>query len=655
MTTPLDRREREDLVALESDLPPYEKHMSRFSPTGAQVITYRFIGAQRGGIAFIRHSAVEDKSKGGTTSQAQYEAIARLCQTSDLQLEELVVTFGNSGAHRWEHRPDLQMLHQRLREGDMPPFVLFEQEDRLTRNLGVCESLILFLRHTGLQLWLASTGRPVDPQSDKLYLSIQTVIADYARRQMLNRTQNGLRATWVAGKLTGRIPFGFCKDELDYPALVPDKYEVVRRIYEAAAEGAGAGSLRAISEMLRREGHTLSTAQIRRILLSDFYLTGVLTRFSGATGEVHYLRAVEIPRPISASLAARARRNLTYRDSKASGGVLQRPTSRLAIEHARCRDTRDQRDRPHILTTRVRPGRRSDGAQVVMHPVNPGYDECRGLQLPDEQVERLVCIALVYAARCTPHHETLTAEEHADLLTLEQNLSDQLEEQSRRAGDGGGDDDDDDEQLAESIGQELQAVRTRIQTLKADPLLSASSHPLATRENLIWAAEQILLTRDPSPDLLALRSLLFDRAVAKVIIGTDDAQRITWITVTGKEGETDSKSVPRRFFLNACADILIEHLEARAKAAISSGADMVRSVSQGTPNDTVRNKLRTEAQLAADRAQAFNGDRIRTWDVMLDIPAKQAFIRIGGQRLSPESAEAWTHSLYDWGSFDDAA
>lgn len=650
MSTPLDRRERDDLAALESDLPPFEKHVSRFSPTGAQVITFRFIGAERGGTAFVRHSAVEDKSKGGTTSHAQYAAIARLCQNHDLPLAELVVTFGNSGAHRWEHRPDLQMLHQRLRSGEMPPFVIFQQEDRLTRNLSVCESLIYLLHVTGLKLWFANTGRPVDPQSDKLYLSIQAAIADYARQQMLDRTREGTRAAWLAEKLTGPVPYAFCKDEHGYPALVPEEYEIVRWIYRTAAEGGEDGSLAAISQTLQREGHKFSPSRVSNILKADCYLTGVLTRKDKATGEIYYLRRVEIPDPIPSYVAGWARRNLYYRDGK-SEGVLQRPTSRLAIEHGHCRSTRDKHGRPHILSPRVRPGRNSDGARVVMHPVTPEYDQCRALQIPDEQVERLVCIALVYAARCTPHHETLTAREQAELIELEQNLNAQLEDAAMRAGSGS----DEARLLAASTTQALQKARNRIEAVKADPVLSASSHPLATRENLVWAAEQILLTKDPTPDLIALRSLLFDRGVGKVIIGTDDHQQIAWMTVTGKEGATDSESVPRRFFLNTCADILIEYLESHARDSVPHAADMFRTASQGTPNDAVRNRLRTKAQMAADHAREFSGDLIRTWYLMLDIPAYQVVLGIGDEHLSPASAAAWTHSLYDWGSFDDPA
>lgn len=636
MSIRLSDRDSDDLKALEAVLPDFEKKAKRFRPTGSSVLIYTFSGVPRGGLGLIRHSAKEDPKKEGTTSAAQYKPIRDLCRREDLNLSHLVVTFGNSGDNRWEHRPDLLFLHQQLRLTGLPPFVAYSRDDRFTRHPVVADSMLSLLRSTGLDLWFADQGKPIDPIGDELIVRVKAVMAAYERRLIARRTRGGMLARWEAGYITGSTPIGFDSDD-GVPILEPAGYEIVRTVFERASDSGPNSKLAHISAALATEGIELSPSKIATILREEAYVTGVLTRTDGETGDIYRLRRVEISDPISPEDRRRALRNLS-RDSGTDKPVHSEPLRGLIIAHADCHGGVDDKDRAILLESRIRPGRNSPGDEVVMHTSNPGSERCKGLYLDARHVERLVALGLYKAAECLPHHEAMLPDHEAALYEQERVLSARLDALVARFGDDDQTETGELDALVRSASRTLQDLRRRIETLALDPRLTASSHHLATRENLLFAAEKILLDRNRRLDLLQLRTLLFRRAIGHIVVCTDDDHAITNLFIYGNAATNGDDEPPRGFFLNTCSDILIEHLEAHAQVHLDAGECMVRTASQGSPKDAVRNIRKLAAATDDVDPHAYEWP----WVVHLNIPMGTASFTVKDRRLSAEEAYEWT-------------
>lgn len=641
MSNRLRDRDADDLNALESQLPEFVKDVNVFAPTGASVVIYTFTGVRRGGIGLIRHSAKEDPKKEGSTSIAQYKPIRETCERHELSLTHLVVTFDNSGDHYWEHRPDLLLVHQQLRTTGLPPFLIFSRDSRFSRRVSVAEAMLDLLRATGLQLWLADMGRPIDPDSDELIVIIKTGVAAQDRRDIRRRTGAGRITAWEAGRLTSRPPIGFDSDD-GVPIYDPVGFAVVREVFELADDPGPGSKLTEIARVMAARGHDLSESKIRDILREEAYVTGVLTRTDHETGQTYHLRRVDLPNPIPAEVRRTALRYLARRSSGSQRDVDAHPLRRLLIEHAACRNSQDNRGRPHILQSRVRPGRNSYGDEVIMHRLNPGTTDCEGLYLDAELVERHLSLALLSAARSLPHHDKASTREEEDLYRREAELTQRLdtlvaEFDLDNRGDG--------IEIIRSAARVLQDLRRQIGTLAMDPILTASSHYLATRENLLLAAREILLDPDPGPDVRQLRVLMIERVVARLNIYTGEGGEITNLHIFGKspgDGVTDN---PRQAPLAAWADLLVEHLESIARSDLDAGEGMVRTASQGSPKAPVRNMRKTNADVARENAFAAAGPADYPWTAWYAIAVNTVDIRTSPTSLREGWAQIWTMQI----------
>ena len=122
---------------------------------------------------------------------------------------------------------------------------------------------------------------------------INVPLTDEKRRELRDRTDEGMRRRLAAGRSAFHAPFGFrrCSDETFEP--MADELRVVRRAHEIFAANNGEGGCAAVEDALRVEGTHLSTRKIARALLDPAYVASQVT--VTYRGSLYPLKPVELP------------------------------------------------------------------------------------------------------------------------------------------------------------------------------------------------------------------------------------------------------------------------------------------------------------------------------------------------------------------------
>jgi site-specific DNA recombinase len=176
-------------------------------------------------------------------------------------------------------RPALDALRDKVAEGKFDAVLVFDP-DRLSRSYVYQMLLLEEFERSGCAL--VFTRRPIGRSSDeRLLLQMQSVIAEYERAKILERTRRGKLHRMRQGEIvSGRRTFGYkyFPKSGDHPArfeTIPEEAEAVKRIFDWFVNDGL--TLRAVAGRLASEkvgptrGGRWTGANVRYILRNSMY------------------------------------------------------------------------------------------------------------------------------------------------------------------------------------------------------------------------------------------------------------------------------------------------------------------------------------------------------------------------------------------------
>lgn len=266
------------------------------------------------GFALARLSA-QDMYQG---EQAFSQVHAMEHMRSLLNLDEfrhIVVATECSGARPFGARPDLMILRQAIKDGEIT-FLTARDTDRLTRDERTRIDLLEMLRDTGIDLYLCAWQGYVDLERDDLQIRLRSIIDDHERTQIYIRTQTGLLRRFVAegNGFPGALPFGFVWDRERRRWRVDEvQWPFVQAIHYAYHDD-HTRTLRRIHDDLKAQGCTFAVETVRRILKNPIYVTGEYT--VGWRNVRVTAKPVEIPNPIPLNIYQANMERLSLRQAR---------------------------------------------------------------------------------------------------------------------------------------------------------------------------------------------------------------------------------------------------------------------------------------------------------------------------------------------------
>ena len=366
----------------------------RWSGGGGASVECWEIDAGGDGIEFARLSSRD--VQGGETAAAQLAPVRDLSQRLPLSARLIVVTTNNSGARRFEERPDFAIASRAIEDG-WCRWISWRSADRIARADLPLALFYDLLRRTGTLLYLAELGRAVDWERDQLELGVRGIIGEQERIAIKKRTHGALERAWLdTGRgWPGKRPFGF-RRHWATKHLEPDPEQwpfimyIHRRYPELVAEGSG---LRVLSAELAAMGCEISTNRVRRVLDDPIYATGEYTVTYG--GKQVACQPVPLDEPVPLSLLQANRELLSLNRGRATKTPLGSfCLNGLPFLHARCMHVRRGNEAP-ILKGRLHANR-----PVAVYRHEPFVPEgCRGYVLDRATIEPPIMAALRTLAR----------------------------------------------------------------------------------------------------------------------------------------------------------------------------------------------------------------------------------------------------------------
>jgi len=360
---------------------------------------WRLAGPGRG-VAVGRLSSQEIAK--GEAVLNQIVAVRHLCTQLRLQLGHIIVSTDNSGDRRFERRPDLMLLDELIRAGEVD-FLCARSTDRLSRNDLSRATLEDLLKTSQTALYLCSLQRQVNWSQDKFIWRTESLLAEAERENIVRRTQGGIVASRIAegrGR-PGAVPFGFYYDPMLCEVRVdPDQWPFVVAIHEGyarlQAEGAS-GGLRKLSEELAAAGCPLSPSHIRNILRDPRYVTG---EYTVRWGE-HRVSAtpIQLADPIPLELFQRNQERLALNKGKNSVTPIGLfALNAVRVLHEPCQHTQVQHRADRPAKQPLLRGRLSSkgGRSYTHYPRSP--ECCLGYSIPQTVLEPPILRALLQLA-----------------------------------------------------------------------------------------------------------------------------------------------------------------------------------------------------------------------------------------------------------------
>ncbi|MEM2410114.1 MAG: recombinase family protein [Thermofilaceae archaeon] len=156
------------------------------------------MGMAGGGLrayAYVRVSTREQDE------EAQRRAIEEFCRARGIEVAGWFVDRGESGAKRFEERPEAARLLDAVKEGGCRAVVVFAI-DRLGRSMYDTVETVRRLEEAGVRVLSVREEflQTLDEGVRKLLLSILAWVAEQERRRIRERQE----AAWAAGKQKGR-------------------------------------------------------------------------------------------------------------------------------------------------------------------------------------------------------------------------------------------------------------------------------------------------------------------------------------------------------------------------------------------------------------------------------------------------------------------
>lgn len=307
------------------------------------------------GILFARLSGRD--VKGGETAMGQVAPLRELAASLGLVPRLITVSCSNSGARRYEQRPDFRLAEQAILEERWCRWVAWRNADRIARDDLPLALFYDLLKQTGTGLYLADLGRAIDWEDDRLELGFRGLMSIEERAAIKQRTHGALERRWIARQRgwPGARPFGFRRNwATKYVEVDPEQWSFVKLIHRRYArleDGTGVG-LRKLADELRAAGCELSHNRIRRVLQDPIYVTGEYS--VTYKGERVECRPVSIADPIPEELHQRNTELLALtkaRHSRTPLGLFC--LNGVPIEHQACAHLRNAKGQRPLLKGRI--------------------------------------------------------------------------------------------------------------------------------------------------------------------------------------------------------------------------------------------------------------------------------------------------------------
>lgn len=222
-------------------------------------------------VGYIRVST-EEQATGGHSLAAQEDKIRAYCALYDLDLCGLYRDAGLSAKSL--DRDGLQDALSDLRAGGVRGLVVAKL-DRLTRSVGDLDRLLRDYFREGAR-WpssLYSVSDQVDTTSasGRLVLNVLMSVAQWEREAIGERTRDTLRSMKAAGKVYGRVPFGYCAED---GILQPDQEELEILARMQYLRGCGESLATIAKDITTRKGPTRASkpwtaSSVRYVLGED--------------------------------------------------------------------------------------------------------------------------------------------------------------------------------------------------------------------------------------------------------------------------------------------------------------------------------------------------------------------------------------------------
>lgn len=168
-------------------------------------------------------------------------------------------------------RPKMQELLKDIRSGKVGKIITYKL-DRLTRNVVDTYNLIKELDLHQCELAAIIDNLDITSANGRLFVGILSIIAQWEREVISERTIDGMVAMAQLGKYPfGSTPFGWCKDEFGRLHIDPTDSKIVLYAAERILEG---HSLTYISSLVKREFGIYKSALTIKKELSNERLIG---------------------------------------------------------------------------------------------------------------------------------------------------------------------------------------------------------------------------------------------------------------------------------------------------------------------------------------------------------------------------------------------
>ena len=296
--------------------------------------------------------AETSRDEDGLSIKAQREACLAKAQTLGAEVVEQYVDRGESA--RSAHRPQLQMLLERLRTGRDIDHVICHKLDRMARNRVDDIEIAMAIKRAGATLVSCSEAVDDSP-SGKLLHGIIASVAEFYSDNLAHEVRKGMDQKAKTGTWPGRAPLGYRNtrqiingNELRVITTDPDRADDVAWLFEQYATGDW--TLRTLRDEAVRRGVTypatkkqperpISLNGLNNVLRNRFYTGRFTYKNVEYDGDHEPLISDALHARVQSVLDANntAGRNKTWRHSHYLKGILRcaRCKSRLAYTVSR--------------------------------------------------------------------------------------------------------------------------------------------------------------------------------------------------------------------------------------------------------------------------------------------------------------------------------
>ena len=232
-------------------------------------------------LSYLRVST-QDQADFGVSLENQSARIRAYCEYRGYELVEEIRDEGISGGKN-KARSGFMELLDRAEQNGFDAVILYSLE-RISRDMLTLLALERLFHEFGVEVETVDDGGLDTSTPDKwLAYAMKCVLSEHERRQVAFRTKRALEHKKANGKVSGRVPFGFAREE-DNLVPVEGEQAVIQRVNKLYKKGTRLKDIVAYlnkAGTLTRAGKPWNATQVKRLI--DGY-EGSFTKSKGSLG-----------------------------------------------------------------------------------------------------------------------------------------------------------------------------------------------------------------------------------------------------------------------------------------------------------------------------------------------------------------------------------